>query len=88
MNDSTNESLTQLIDNSLEALMEHFEAVQILATTHDSISGDTYDWMRGSGNWYARRGLADNFISKDKAQDIGVEVANRLPSDGDDWQNG
>ena len=81
-------SRTDIIDRAIDALMEHFEAVQILATTRDGHTGDTYDWMRGRGNWYARTGLAHSFIKKDEAQDIGLEVANQLPhdDDGDDWK--
>ena len=68
---------TEIIDACLHGLMEHFEAVQILATTRIA-RGETFEWMRGSGNWFARCGLAHSFIDKDVAQDIGVEVANAL----------
>lgn len=79
---------TEVIDRAITVLMEHFEAVQVLATTSDGNAGETYDWMRGGGNWYARQGLAQSFLSKDKAQDIGLEVASHLPRDSDDdWKS-
>jgi len=58
-------------------------AIQILVSFVDSV-GDTIDCMRGSGNWYARVGMCQQFIDRDKTStDIGVRERNADSDDGE-----
>jgi hypothetical protein len=54
------------VDFHISALLEHFDAVQILASRSDHEG--THDVMRGGGNWYACQGMAHDFITRDRAQ--------------------
>lgn len=36
-----------------------------------------------AGDWYARQGLAHEFIEKDKAQEIGVSVARAINTENE-----
>lgn len=86
----TSEELARKIDDAVNLLMEHFEAVQILATFPDT-DGGTARLFRGRGNWYARMGMAHEFIDMDRAQNRGMEIAKHLPppsppDDGEEWK--
>ena len=63
----------KLIDSHVAALMEHFDAVQIFATKSDGEG--TEDWMRGGGNWYARQGLAHEFITRGNVRSKAHEMS-------------
>lgn len=67
MTDTEKQAQADSIRKALDLLMEHFEAVQILATAHDSESG-TLVCKRGEGNFYARLAMAREFISEDEAR--------------------
>lgn len=59
--DFTSEQL--IVRKHLESLGEHFDAVQIMATkTTDDGDGGTMNIILGSGNWFARYGMARMFI--------------------------
>jgi hypothetical protein len=58
----------KLVDSALQRLAEHFDAVQILVSWKPDGSGNTKDLFQGSGNWYARQGMAHEFIRLDEAQ--------------------
>jgi hypothetical protein len=74
---------TELLDNCLAKLSEHFDHVQILATWDDSESTMTLE--RGAGNWYARQGMAQAFINRDQAQDHASQLAKAIkPQEGDE----
>lgn len=51
-----------LIDGMLSELGEHFDAVQILVSTHDPEGTEAF--ARGLGNWYARQGMAREFVER------------------------
>lgn len=86
----TPDQLAELIDDAAHKLMEHFEAVQILVTYPDQ-QGGSCRLFRGRGNWYARQGMAHEFIQADRAQTEAHEIAKILPStppdDGEDWKH-
>jgi hypothetical protein len=63
------------IDSALGVLMEHCDSVQILAS-YMIDSGNTCTVFAGKGNWYARTGMAREFLSRDDAQNVGVAVEN------------
>lgn len=88
MSEETQERLNGLMDKMLAELGEHFEAIQILGTFVDD-DGHTARASRGVGNWYARQGLAREFLDMDAAQTTAYElsqVINRPPEDGEDWK--
>ena len=51
----------EIVKKALHDLGEHFESVQILATTVSE--GQTLRSFSGCGNWYARLGMAHEFIN-------------------------
>lgn len=75
------EAETLLADTAAK-LGEHFDAVQIFATWCDH--GCTIGTTRGTGNWYARQGLAHEFIQADIAQENAMQLAARLRSNRED----
>lgn len=72
-------NLGALCDEVLLRLGEHFDSVQIMATTTEHEG--TRTWFRGSGNWFARQGLAHEFINREQAQLTGKGVAIELKRD-------
>lgn len=76
------EELINLIDGHLRELGEHLDHVQVLATWSEE--GASYNIYRGTGNWFARQGMAQNFIQLDIAQDSAVKLAEIIgPKDED-----
>lgn len=68
--------LSKLAARFAEDLGEHFDAVQILACVCDDEG--TSNISRGSGNWFARQGMAHEFIAQDMAETTGKGVAREL----------
>lgn len=56
----------EIVAQQSSHLMEYFEHIQIMVTWEEN--GETRAYYYGKGNWYARMGLAHEFIEKDKAQ--------------------
>lgn len=56
-----------LVDRVVEQLSEHFDAVQIMVSWNEQ--SQTRAVKAGSGNWYARQGMAHEFINADIAQE-------------------
>lgn len=83
------EQVNKLLDDYAAKLGEHFGAVQIMVTWDEG--GVTHAAKRGCGNWYARQGMAHEFINCDMA----VENAHQLAAiihrpdsnDGDEWKS-
>lgn len=78
----TDEELGKIVDDAAFKLGEHFDAVQILASNSDSEG--TYGKMRGVGNFYARLGMAREFIDKDTNEMLGSKIADALNEDSDE----
>lgn len=77
------------LEDAIMPLREHFEAIQIMSTWTEG--GLCYSSYYGAGNWYARTGLAHQFLEKDKAQTFGKEVSRQLPQappdeDSESWK--
>jgi hypothetical protein len=66
----------KLLSEMAAKLGEHFEAVQILGTWSED--GHTYSCKEGSGNWYARQGMAHEFIQEEIADDTAAKLAEQL----------
>lgn len=67
-------------------ILEHCDAVQIMASFNED--GETHALYRGNGNWYARQGMAHEFINQDVAQENAKQIAERVnpPDEGDNWK--
>lgn len=63
----------EVIQKALDILGEHFDHVQILVTWNEDALSKF--WHRGSGSWYARQGMAHEFINSDIAQDAARQIA-------------
>jgi hypothetical protein len=72
MTDEEATKLGHLCDEVLLKLGEHFDSVQIMATTSE-VEG-TRSWFRGSGNWFARQGLAHEFTGREQAELVAKEM--------------
>jgi hypothetical protein len=62
--DYTPESVVKCVDSHVAQLMEHFDAVQIFVSRHDGETGNTGSIHRGGGNWYARVGQVQEWLSE------------------------
>lgn len=77
--------LYRIIDQHADQLGEHFEAVQILATTSD---GDCSLMVTGgNGNFYARRGMAQTFIDNEAADRIAIAIGGDPDDGGEEWKS-
>lgn len=72
-----------IVRQHVTALSEFFDTVQILASNTTDIG--TEHVFIGSGNWFARQGMAHDFINRDRAQTEAHELAGaiRPPDDGE-----
>jgi hypothetical protein len=77
------EKLTELERHAAE-LSELYDSVQIFATGLNS-DGTTFSHKRGQGNWYARQGMAHEFIQENIAADTADKLAEKLDPP-DDWK--
>lgn len=82
------EQVNKMLDDAAAKLGEHFGAVQIMVTWDEC--GVTHAAKRGIGNWYARQGMAHEFINTDMAVENATQLARLLPKpdsdDGDEWK--
>lgn len=81
----TKPEATRLIEQTAASLGEHFSAVQILVSFPAS-GGGTQGIKRGCGDWYARQGLAHEFITEDQACDMARQIASQLNPPDDEWK--
>lgn len=76
----------EIVSRLVNQLGEHFEAVQVMVSWNEE--GETRCNHNGSGNWYARQGMAREFLQFEEAQIIAREVGKKLEeireSDEDD----
>ena len=82
------EQVNKLLDDAAAKLAEHFGVVQIMVTWDEF--GITHSAKRGVGNWYARQGMAHEFINCDiaveNARQLASVIPNQNPDDGDEWK--
>lgn len=69
-----------ICEEAVARLGEHFDAVQIFVSLPMD-GGGTRCIKKGGGNWYARQGMAHEFINEDMAQEIAVKVNEGRPDD-------
>ena len=84
--DLSPEQQEAVVQQHITALMEHFEAVQILVSVTDP--GGTASVFLGAGNWYARQGMARDFMQQDQARTAAKEIkmGNPPPDDAEEWK--
>ena len=68
----TDEEKRLLISRVATQLGDHFDAVQIMASWKEE--GDTRYQYWGQGNWFARKGMAHQFLEEEHGRVIGHEV--------------
>jgi len=81
------EEQERLVQRHIDELMEHFDAVQILVSSTDP--DGTANVFKGGGNWFARQGMAHDFIRQDKARTDAREISKAIepPKDtGEEWK--
>jgi hypothetical protein len=76
-------NLSELADSCVARLLEHCDAVQIMMTGSRNGGDQCWSLARGGGNWYARQGLAHEFITSDVAMENARQIGMVLPR-GDD----
>lgn len=69
----------KILEAAATRLGEHFDAVQILASWNEN--GTSSMCGSGCGNWYARQGMAYEFINSDIAQVAARQIAEKLKDD-------
>lgn len=57
----------QEVDSAVSRLTEHFDCILVLASRLNPTNGNTEIYVRGTGNYYARVGMAREFLDRDTA---------------------
>lgn len=81
------EEQERLVKRHVDALMEYFEVVQIMVSSN--VPEGTSNVFKGDGNWFARQGMAHDFIRQDKARTDAREISKAIepPKDaGEEWK--
>ena len=69
----TEDEAVKIVDSIRHRLAEYFDATQIHVSWVDA-NGLTGIVHRGSGNFYARVGMAEDFLNKEQAEVMAVEI--------------
>jgi hypothetical protein len=72
--ESRQKAIDQILAHFLPKLMEHCDCVQVLVS-FPSMTGGTAHNFQGYGNWFARQGMAQEFVTMDQAQTLATEIA-------------
>ena len=75
MNKAFVDSKVSVMDRHVAALMEHFDSVQILCSVRIPDGSGTQGFARGGGDWYARQGLAHEFINREEATEVAQAIS-------------
>jgi hypothetical protein len=67
-NDQTKDLDALVSDFCRRAQLYGCDTVQVLMTIHNEAKQETYTKKEGRGNWYARQGLAHEFLKEDEAR--------------------
>ena len=78
--DLSPDDMQEIVHAHVTRLMEHFDAVQVLVSV--CTDKGTESVFLGEGNWFARQGMAHDFITKDKATIEANELSKVLPRQG------
>lgn len=80
----TNEQRLVILEKHVAELSEIYDSVQVLGSFLTS-ENRTICQKRGSGNFYARQGMAREFIEENIAEDTAVAIAKKLEPPEDNW---
>lgn len=83
MTDETKEAQDKAIAQVLRILGEHFEVVQIMASVVDD-EGGTALRTKGIGNYYARKGMVQEWQECALAEEIARQISGK--DDGENWK--
>lgn len=86
INHMTATEAEKILEETAAKLGEYFDHVQIMGTwNEESLTKASY---RGLGNWYARQGMAHEFINHDVSQDLACQINEQIsrPDEGDSWK--
>lgn len=81
----TKEQKLEVLQRHVSELSEIYDNVQVLASWLET-DGRTSSHKRGSGNWYARQGLAHEFIEENIAEDQAKAIASKLEPPDEGWK--
>ena len=76
----TREQAVELLNAHAARLSEHFDAVLVVASYMEPDGTWTAASSR-EGNWYARQGMAAQFVEQARAEGIANEIARRQDED-------
>ena len=79
----SNDQKLKVLESYVAKLSEIYESVQVMATGLNS-DNTTFCHKRGSGNWYARQGMAHELIQENIASDTADQIARKLDPP-DEW---
>ncbi len=79
---TTHDRINELTERFLLEVGEHCDAVQVLATWNEE--GESQRHASGKGNWYARTGMALEFLEMAKARNQYYVRNKEFPTDPDD----
>ena len=77
----------EYVEKMATELGEHFDSAQVMVSWNEE--GITKSLKRGSGSWYARQGMAHEFITENDSQIQADHIAGELngPDDEDEaWK--
>ena len=69
----TPEEIERIMTQAQDLLGDHFDCFQIMVSWNEE--GLTKMRNIGGGNWYARQGMAHEFINADSAQTSALEIS-------------
>lgn len=67
-----------IVNKAKDILIEHFEAVQILVSRQAPQNEGTERYFLGAGNWFARKGMAQDFLDFDQQFESARQIATQL----------
>lgn len=68
----------KIVENALKVLIEHFDSVQILVSRMAPQNEGTERCFLGGGNWFARKGMAQDFLDYDQQFESARQIADQL----------
>lgn len=74
----TDKEAEAMLEDVAAKLREHFDAVQILVSWQADENRGTYCVKRGAGNWWARQGMARDFVQADQAASTANALAHAI----------
>ena len=73
---SEEEKISATVEQCLHVLGEYFSDVQVLASR--VVEGRTHSISKGVGNWYARQGMAHEFLNEEVARENARKISDEL----------